>query len=151
MSPQRSTLLGLPSELTVQVCFHLSARDVIRLRRVCRGLRDVVGSNVEHISSHIRLRELTRLREFTSYYVTYEGDVSFLEAFSRWAHLRGWADGDTEERYVANQLSIEAFSKHWTPLKTYPDLSQQAHNVSKVLAQTLWRAYEMVSWNVSTT
>ena len=94
--------------------------------------------NAEYISSQVRDRELTRLREFTSYYVTYDGDVSFLEAFSRWARLRGWADHSSGINDFANLGSISAFSKHWTPVKKYPDLSQQAHDESKWLAHLLW-------------
>ena len=131
----------LPTELKLQVCSYLSARDIVRLRMIARAFRNFVDTNSAHISGQICAREIARLREFISYYVTYEGDVSFLEAFSRWAGLRGWADYETRADFDANQLSIQAFSKHWTPLKKYPDLSQRVHQLVFDIAIKLWQVH----------
>jgi hypothetical protein len=106
-----------------------------------RAFHSFVDTNYTHISNQICAREKLRLRDFISYYVTYEGDVSFLEAFSRWARLRGWAGHTTSSDFIANQLSIQAFSKHWTPLKRYPDLSLRAHKVAFDIAVTLWQVH----------
>ena len=137
---------SLPTELKLQICSYLSARDITRLRLTAQAFHSFVDTNSAHLSSQICAREIKRLREFISYYVTYDGDVSFLEAFSRWAQLRGWAGHLTNLGFTANQLSIQAFSKHWTPLKRYPDLSQRAHQVAYDIADTLWQVHNHFHW-----
>ena len=153
VSTSCSALLDLPSELKLHICFHLTARDIVRLRLVNRTLIDIVKDNVQHIYSLAHSRELTRLRKVINYYVTYEGDVSFLEAFSRWARLRGWADMSVHTGHntsgIANEDSIRKFSKHWTPLKNYPDLSTTAHNDTFHVAHRLWSQHEYFHGDVS--
>jgi hypothetical protein len=143
MSPVKATLPELPCELKLQIFAHLTARDIIRLRATTQALRDTIDDNAERTSKVICARELARLKRFIGYHVTYEGDVSFLEAFSRWCRLRGWALSDWGP---TNQNSIKAFSKHWTSIKTYPDLSSRTHFTIDAIAQFLWqRSHELPS------
>lgn len=138
--PSRS-LLDLPAELKLQIFLHLSATEVTRLRRVCQPLHAFVNDNSNRISNQIKSRELKRLRDFISYYVTYEGEVSFLEAFSRWARIRGWASNTTNMGGNANSSSIFTFSRHLTSIKKYPDLSMETQNIAYNFAKNLWRSY----------
>lgn len=143
MSALSTSILELPTELKLQVCAYLQAREIVQLRPLCRAFRDFVDTNAKHITDHIRNRELVRLRKLVKYYVTYEGDVSFLEAFTRWIELRGWAYStpyDANHVFV-NLDSIQAFSKHWATLKNYPDLSKQTHAKVNSVAKALFQAH----------
>ena len=139
MAQLEATLLELPYELKIQIFNQVPSKEIIRLRTTSRALRDFVDDNSEQISKAICTRELARLKDFIAYYVTYEGDVSFLEALSRWGRLRGWAPSNIGLSRVANTTSIDAFAKHWVPIKRYPDLSEQSQRSVAGIAQLLWK------------
>ena len=139
MTPSVATLTELPYELKLIIFTQLLSQEVVRLRTTCKALRDSIDDNAQQISKVICNRKLTQLKNFVGYYVTYEGDVDFLEALSRWVRLRGWAP--SEHPFMTgttNRASMDVFSKHWTPIKMYPDLSEQTQKTISGIAHFVW-------------
>ena len=121
-----SRLFSLPAELQTHVLLCLPARHIARVRQVCRELRDFVDTNAKHLSDLIHKRECDRLQKFINHNIAYDDSVGFLEAFSRWARLRGWAAWSLFNNInICDIESIHGFVTHWATVKCLSGTAEQ--------------------------
>ena len=88
MAEQNSPFVTrVPVEVKLSIFWYLSARQVARLRRVCKHFQDVIDTEEEHIIRSITVLETSR---FDRYLVGFDfKDVPFLESLKRWSERRG--------------------------------------------------------------
>lgn len=90
-----SNLLKLEVEVKLEIFDKLPVKDVQRLRRVCKGLKEVVDTNRTKIANVKIERERNRIVSHLNYYVFYTDNPSFMEKLSRCFDIRGlWRCAD---------------------------------------------------------
>lgn len=83
------TLLDLPAKVGLEILDKLPAKDVQRLRSVCKNIQEFVDVNKLKIAAVKIEREKKRLTDQVNYYVYYDDNLSFYEKLTRWFKCRG--------------------------------------------------------------
>lgn len=82
-------LVSLPTEIHLHLLDKLPARDVQKLRGVCKDLRKVVDTNKVKIANVKMEQERKRVFDYVNYYVFYTDNPTYMEKLSRFCELRG--------------------------------------------------------------
>ncbi|KAF7195281.1 hypothetical protein HII31_03487 [Pseudocercospora fuligena] len=84
-----TTFMGIPMELKLEIFYQLPARDVQRVRRVCKTIQKAIDSEKRKLLGNICAREAARIAADVKYLVDYDTkEVTFLEALRRWCKHR---------------------------------------------------------------
>lgn len=99
-------LLSLPIELKQQIFLNTTARDVTRLRRVCKALKADISGSTKYLAKEIANRELVRLQHDADEWISLEvpTDItSLMKAMHVWVKRRSHFEDDLQ--------SFDSFTK----------------------------------------
>lgn len=132
-------LLDLHRDAMLQVFEHLPAKDIQRLRQVCRGFQSFVDSKEikSAVSSVILKRETKRIVDHLNYYVFYTDKPPIVERFNRSCDIRGIWRCNGCNLFLRKQFEIYMLSTlpppppppyniRFTPLKSYATIQKNA-------------------------
>ncbi|KXS98608.1 hypothetical protein AC578_4341 [Pseudocercospora eumusae] len=84
-----TSFMDMPIELKLEIFYHLPAKDVQRVRRVCKTIQKAIDFEKPKLLSNICAREAARITADVKYLVDYDTKkVTFLEALRRWCKHR---------------------------------------------------------------
>ena len=81
------SLATLPTELKLKVLENTHAKDVVRVRRVCKALRDVVDEYRSTLANTIHARRIQDFKAFLDYHQF--DDMSLFESLTRFLAHKG--------------------------------------------------------------
>lgn len=123
-----SRLVELPAELKLQILELLRLKDILTLKKTCRGLNELISQEKVQISNQIQLREIARLQDFVYQFSEAWAHTSFLEALNRWVGHRGIHSDGTSHNY-----SMRVFAETWYKANFKPSPDHAEPSPAEVL------------------
>ncbi len=99
-SPQKPTLLIIPTEVQLQIVGSLEMKETQRLRRVCTTFKALIDKHKAMLAKPVYDREIARLQRFVDHHNYH--NLPLLKAMQRWTSHKGhWLN--SKSRFASGQ------------------------------------------------